>query len=40
MLKIIANPAQIITVDTFGRNVKRGGELNEIGLLSGHSIII
>ena len=40
MLKIIANPSQIITVDTFGKNVKRGTELNEIGLLTGHSIII
>ena len=40
MLKIIANPSQIITVDTFGKNVKRGTELNEISLLTGHSIII
>jgi imidazolonepropionase len=40
MLKIVANPWQIITVDTFGQNVKRGAELNEIGLLTGYSIII
>jgi imidazolonepropionase len=40
MLKIIANPSQIITVDTYGQNVKRGTELNEIGLLTGYSIII
>lgn len=40
MLKILANPSQIVTVDTFGKNEKRGAELNEIGLLTGHSIII
>lgn len=40
MLKIIANPSKIITVDTFGRNVKRGAELSDIGLLKGYSILI
>jgi imidazolonepropionase len=40
MLKIIANPSQIITIDTFGENVKRGTELNEPGVLNGYSIIV
>jgi len=40
MLKILSNPSQIITVDTFGKNVKRGAELNEISVLTDHSIII
>jgi imidazolonepropionase len=40
MLKIIANPSQIVTVDTFGKNIKRGSALNDIGLVTGHSIVI
>lgn len=40
MLKIIKNPAQIVTVDTKGKNFKRGSELNEINVLDNHSIII
>ncbi|MCL5029210.1 MAG: imidazolonepropionase [Bacteroidetes bacterium] len=34
------NPSQIITVDTFGKNYKRGKEQNELNILTGHSLII
>ncbi|HSP88117.1 MAG TPA: imidazolonepropionase [Ignavibacteriaceae bacterium] len=40
MKKILLNPAQIVTVDTKGKNYKRGNELKEINLLENHSIII
>jgi imidazolonepropionase len=40
MLKILLNPAQIVTVDTKGENFKRGSGLNEINVVTGHSIII
>lgn len=40
MLKILLNPAQIVTVDTGGKNFRRGHELNEISPLTNHSIII
>ena len=39
-IKIIKDPSQIVTVDTKGKNVKRGKELNEINVLTNHSIII
>lgn len=40
MIKILLNPAQIVTVDTKSENFKRGTKLNEINLVSGHSIIV
>jgi len=40
MRKILHNPAQIVTVDTKGKNYKRGKELNEINIIDNHSIII
>jgi len=40
MIKILLNPAQIVTVDTKSENFKRGTKLNEINPVSGHSIII
>lgn len=40
MRKVLLNPSQIVTVDTSGKNYKRGPELNEIGLITGHSIIL
>jgi imidazolonepropionase len=40
MLKILLNPEQIVTVDTGGKNYKRGHELNKISPLTDHSIII
>ncbi len=40
MKKLIKNPAQIITVDTSGKNFKRGKELNNISILTNHSILI
>jgi imidazolonepropionase len=40
MLKLIKDPSQIVTVDTTGKNYKRGKELNELNVLTGHSLII
>jgi len=40
MLKLLFNPASIITVNTNGKNVKRGKDLAEVHPLSHHSIII
>jgi imidazolonepropionase len=40
MITLLKNPSQIITVDTKGKNYKRGLELNEIEVLENHSIII
>ena len=40
MLTLLSNPAQIITIDTNGKNYKRGKELAEIGLLTNHAIVI
>lgn len=40
MIKILLNPAQIVTVDTQGKNFKRGSNLNEINAVTGHSVII
>lgn len=40
MLKLLLNPAQIVTVDTKGENFKRGSKLNEINVVADHSIII
>ena len=40
MRKLFKNPSQIITVNTSGKNVKRGKSLTDIGLLTGHSILV
>ena len=40
MLKILKDPSQIVTVNTNGKNYKRGYELNEVDVLTEHSIII
>ena len=40
MLKLLFNPALIVTVNTNGKNVKRGKELSEVDPVKGHSIII
>ncbi|MDR3610615.1 MAG: imidazolonepropionase [Ignavibacteriaceae bacterium] len=39
MLKIFKDPAQIITVNTEGKNYKRGKELDAVEVLTDHSII-
>ena len=40
MKTLLYNPSTIVTVDTSGKNFKRGKELSEICCLSDHSIII
>jgi len=40
MIKILSNISQIITVDTYGKDFKRGDELNELGILTNSSIVI
>ena len=40
MLKIFSNPAQIVTVNTSGKNYKRGKEQSDIGTLSGYSLVV
>lgn len=40
MNTLLFNPAQIITVNTNKINFKRGSELNDVGILEDHSIII
>ncbi len=41
MMKILLfNPSTIVTVDTSGKNFKRGKELSKIGCLYDHSIVI
>lgn len=40
MKKLIHNAAQVLTVDTSGKNFKRGAELADIKVLTEHSIII
>jgi len=40
MRTLLYNPALIVTVNTNGKNIKRGKEMGEIGLLSDYSIII
>ena len=40
MRKVLHNPSQIVTVDTKGKNYKRGNELNEINSIENHSIIL
>ena len=40
MIKILKDPSQIVTVNTNGISYKRGKELNEVDILTNHSIII
>ncbi len=40
MLKVLLNPAIIVTVDTAGKNYKRGSELDQIHPIADHSIVI
>lgn len=40
MLKLFHNPAQIITCNTNGLNLKRGYDLSDIGLIENHSIAV
>ncbi len=40
MKTLLHHPASIVTVDTKGKNFKRGEELSEIGQLFDHSIVI
>ncbi len=40
MNKLLYNPSQLLTLDTHGKNVKRGTDLSEIDLLHDHSIVI
>lgn len=40
MTTLLFNPSQIITVNSFGRNYKRGKEQNDIGVIEEHSILI
>ncbi len=40
MLKLLVNPSQIVTVNTSGKNYLRGKEMEEIGVLENHSILI
>jgi imidazolonepropionase len=40
MKTLLYNPASIVTVNTSGKNLKRGKELSDIGNLHDHSIVI
>ncbi|NJD21376.1 MAG: imidazolonepropionase [Melioribacter sp.] len=40
MKTLFKNPSQIITVNTKGKNFKRGSELCELNPISGHSILV
>ena len=40
MLKLLLHPSQIVTVDTKGKNVKRGTELKDISVVTDHSLLI
>jgi imidazolonepropionase len=40
MLKILKDSSQIVTVDTKGKNVKRGKEQSNLDILTDHSIVI
>ena len=40
MTTLLFNPAQVVTVNTNGKNYKTGLESKEIGLLEKHSILI
>jgi len=40
MITLLRNPKQIITINTNGNNFKRGKEMNDIGLIMDHSILV
>ena len=40
MKKLLYNPSQVVTVNTNGKNIKRGKELSEVECLTEHSIIL
>ena len=40
MKKLLFNPSQLLTLDTHGKNVKRGNDHSEIDLLNDYSIVI
>ena len=40
MITLLLHPSQIITVDTKGKNVKRGGDLRDLSVLYDHSLLI
>ena len=40
MKTLLFNPAQIVTVNTFGKNFKRGVELSDIAVVHEHSVVI
>jgi imidazolonepropionase len=40
MRKILSNPVQIVTVDSLGKNYKRGKELKNISVIENHSLIL
>ncbi len=40
MLTLLKNPAQIVTVDTNGKQFKKGNEMNSLEVLTDHSIVI
>jgi imidazolonepropionase len=40
MIKLLLHPSQIITVDTKGKNLKRGEDLKDLSVLYNHSLLI
>lgn len=40
MIKLFIHPSQIVTVNTNKKNLKRGSELNDISVLTEHSLLI
>jgi len=40
MITLLKNPVQIVTVNTNGKNYKRGNELADAGVIENHSLII
>ena len=40
MKTLIYNPAQIVTVNTNGKNFKRGNELNDVNVITDYSIVL
>ena len=40
MVTLFRNPKQIITIDSNGKNHKRGSEMNDIGLIENHSMLV
>ncbi len=40
MITLLKNPRQIVTIDSGGKNHKRGSEMKDIGLLENHSLLI